>query len=269
MGVTKNLVLGGSGTIGSALCKYLVSQGEQVTNLDVKEGNDLCDMDMTPYAGHDFAWFLAWDVGGAKYLSEAGFQHSMMMNNARICTNVFSFLEKTKMPFLFTSSQLAAPDNTYGVTKLMGERWTHLLNGITVRLWNVYGWEEPGTKSHVIPDLVIQAMTQGKITLMTDGEEERQFIFMNDCVQNFGRIRKSGEKIVHLTNGEWIKIIDIARVVGKLLNVEVIAGNKKGYQNKIEPDPAYKNYPWETSLEKGIQFIMEKAHQYLTVKSAK
>jgi len=101
MGVTKNLVLGGSGTIGSALCNFLRAQGEQVTNLDIKEGSDLCELSMDQYADCDFAWFLAWDVGGAKYLSEAGFQHSMMMNNTRICTNVFSFLEKTKMPFLF------------------------------------------------------------------------------------------------------------------------------------------------------------------------
>ena len=263
MGVAKNLVLGGSGTIGAALCKYLLSKGEEVTNLDIKNGFDLRKDPLDTYTNHDFMWFLAWDVGGAKYLADPDRQHTMMLNNVLICEKVFSFLEKTNMPFLFSSSQLAAPDSSYGVAKLLGEHWSKLLGGYIARFWNVYGWEVPGEKSHVIPDLVIQALTKKKIALMTNGEEERQFIFMEDCVKNLYRIKNENNKLVHLTNGEWISIRQIAIKIGQTLHVPVEFGNKKGYQNKVEPDRSYLNNIWETSLEEGLQFIILQAQEYL------
>jgi len=262
MGARKNLVLGGSGTIGSALCSYLISRGEDVTNIDIKAGFDLRKDSLVPYSNSDFVWFLAWDVGGAKYLTDPNKQHSMMQNNVLICNQVFSFLEKYKIPFLFSSSQMASSDSAYGISKLLGEHWTQLLDGIITRFWNVYGWEEPGEKSHVIPDIIIQGLTKGKISLLTNGDEERQFIFMDDCVKNLYRIRDEKHKFVHLTNGHWIKIRDIAALAGKMLNVPVAFGNTKGYQNKVEPDPIYKNYSWDTSLETGLQKIITKAEEF-------
>ena len=263
MGVAKNLVLGGSGTIGSALCRHLVSLGEEVINLDLKNGFDLRTESLEPYAGSGFVWFLAWDVGGSKYLTDPTKQLTLIRNNVQICERVFPFLEKHSLPFLFSSSQLAAPDNAYGVGKILGEQWTRLLNGITARFWNVYGWEEPGEKSHVIPDLVIQALTKKRITLMTNGEEERQFIFMDDCVRNLYTIRNGGARLVHLTDGTWISIGSVARMIGDMLNVPVEFGTVKGYQNKVDPAISFRDYKWETSLEKGIQYIVSKAKEYL------
>ncbi len=268
MGAAKNLVLGGSGTIGSALCSHLSGLGEEVTNLDIKSGFDLRKDSLDPYLDYHFVWFLAWDVGGAKYLTDPNRQHSMMLNNALICERVFSFLEKSKIPFLFSSSQLAAPDSAYGVSKLFGEHWTKLLDGTITRFWNVYGWEEPGEKSHVIPDLIIQGLTKKKISLLTTGEEERQFIFMDDCVKNLYRISHERSKLVHLTNGHWIRISEIAAAIGKMLDVPVELGRVVGYQNKIEPDPSYKNFRWDTSLENGLQILISKAKIFLTFNSA-
>ncbi|MDP4267864.1 MAG: NAD-dependent epimerase/dehydratase family protein, partial [Bacteroidota bacterium] len=143
----RNLVLGGSGTIGTELCKSLIKQGEEVINLDLKNGFDLRFMDLMPYKNVDYLWFLAWEVGGAKYIYNNNNLYDIINNNSLICHNIFSFLKKTKIPFLFTSSQLASSDNTYGITKLLGEEWTKILGGKTVRFWNVYGWEEPSEKS--------------------------------------------------------------------------------------------------------------------------
>ena len=263
MGAAKNLVLGGSGTIGSALCSYLHRSGEAVTNLDIKTGFDLREDNLAPYTDYDYVWFLAWDVGGAKYLTDPVRQYSLMENNIRICENVFPFLKDSKIPFLFSSSQLVSPDNSYGITKLLGEHWTRLLNGTIARFWNVYGWEEPGEKSHVIPDLFMQGLIKNKITLLTSGEEERQFIYMDDCVKNLFRIRGEQNKMVHLTNGQWVKIREVAAAIGKILNVPVESGESKGYQHKIDPDPTHKNYTWDTSLENGLQLIKLKAMEFL------
>lgn len=263
MGATKNLVLGGSGMIGTALCHFLKGKGESVTNLDLENGHDLRIMNLDEYSNHDFVWFLAWDVGGAKYLSDKSNQHSLMYNNIKICENVFSFLGKHQLPFLFSSSQLAAPDNSYGVTKLMAEHWTSLLGGYCVRFWNVYGWETPGIKSHVIPDLIMQALTQGKISLMTTGEEERQFIYMDDCVRQLDLIRSGSNKDVHLTNGEWIKIRTIAEMIGEKLKAAVSVGDTIGYSNKIDPHPSYRDFNWNTSLSTGLDQLIEFAKNHI------
>ena len=267
MGVTKNLVLGGSGAIGSALCQHLISKNETVINLDLKEGFDLRTESLHDYKNVDYVWFLAWDVGGAKYMNEKKNQLGILRNNTLICQNVFSFLEETGIPFLFTSSQLAADDNTYGMTKLLGEYWSKLLKESQVaRFWNVYGWETPGVRSHVIPDLVMQAITKKEISLFTSGEEQRQFIYMEDCVKNLYIARELKIKNIHLTNGEWIKIKDIAHIIGDLFNVPVHFGIEKGYEKKIDPDSSYADFKWDTSIEKGIQMIAREARYYLNIK---
>ena len=153
--IKKNLVLGGSGTIGSSLCKELKAQGEEVINLDLKIGFDLRTLNLFNYKDVDYVWFLAWEVGGAKFLYNADNQLKIIQNNTLICKNVFSFLKSTQIPFVFASSQLASYDNAYGVTKKLGEQWSRILNGNIVRFWNVYGWETPGERSHIIPDLFI------------------------------------------------------------------------------------------------------------------
>ena len=263
MGNRRNLVLGGSGTIGKPLCSYLESLGEEVVNLDIVNGFDLRSDDMMPYKDVDFVWFLAWDVGGAKYLNSPQNLFDIINNNTLICQKVFTFLKASSLPFLFTSSQLAASDNTYGVTKLLGEEWTRLLEGKIVKLWNVYGWEEPGERSHVIPDLVVSALQNGKIQLLTDGEEQRQFIYIEDCIQNLYKIRGSELKHYHLTSGQWISIFDLANVIAEKLNVPVAKGTIAGYNNKIDSNQSYHEFEFRTSLSEGVDLVIEKAESFL------
>ncbi|RLD57313.1 MAG: hypothetical protein DRJ01_14025 [Bacteroidetes bacterium] len=259
----KNLVLGGSGTIGSALCKELKDQGEEVINLDLKIGFDLRTLNLFNYKNVDYVWFLAWDVGGAKYLYNADNQLKIIQNNTRICENVFSFLKSTQIPFMFVSSQLASYDNAYGVTKKLGEEWSRILNGNIVRFWNVYGWETPGEKSHIIPDLVVRSLQKQPIKLLTNGEEERQFIFMEDTVKNLIRMREMGLKEVDMTNNRWIKIKDLAKIITTKIGTTLELGKEKGYSVRIEANETAKKFHFETTLEQGVDKIIKEAKKYL------
>ena len=263
MGTTTNLVLGGSGTIGTALCEFLINQGEKVINLDIKEGFDLRYQSLEQHKDVDYVWFLAWEVGGAKFLSNPEFQLQIINNNTQICVNTFQFLEKHKLPFLFVSSQLASTDNSYGITKILGETWTKVLGGKIARLWNVYGWEGPGHKSHVIPDMIIQTLTKGSITLLTNGNEERQFIYIDDCVKNLYEFKNSAHQQVHLTNGEWVSIKEIATKIAKLIPAKIELGKNNGYQNKIDPNKTHLLYSYPKTMESGLGNIIEKAQSYL------
>jgi len=259
MAVEKNLVLGGEGLIGRALCTRLRSEGQEVTSLDLKIGFDLRKDSLEPYSNFDFVWFLAWDVGGSKYLVNPDYQHDILLNNVKICERVYNFLHRTKIRFLFTTSQLSGSDSTYGVTKMLGEQWTCQLRGKLARLWNVYGWELPGIRSHVIPDLVMMALKNKAIHLQTSGQERRQFIFDADCTDALVQFRNADSNYADITAPPWVTIEEVANEIGRQLNVPVSTGKTIGYDKIVNPDKPLPGWHPSITLEDGISTIISKA----------
>ena len=181
--IIKNLVLGSEGFVGSALCKYLENIGEEVVHFDIKRGKkEDARVAKLPLNKVDRVYFLAWEVGGAKYLYKRDTQLLQLNWNVDLLQNVMTQLQKSKKPFIFISSQLAEDkDSIYGLLKRLGETWTKQIGGTCVRLWNVYGELENMTeRSHVAGDFVAQAILNGKIEMLTDGQGERQFIQTKD-----------------------------------------------------------------------------------------
>src|SRR5581483_6324294 len=150
----RELILGGAGLIGSELGKALTEKGHEVCSLDLRTGCDLRYVDLKYFHDTDRVWFLAWDTGGVKYINAQNTQHEQYKNNCELSVRIFDCIAQTGKPFLFVTSQLAGQTNAYGLTKLMAEYWASQLGGKVARLWNVYGWEIPGIKTHVISDLV-------------------------------------------------------------------------------------------------------------------
>ena len=137
----RNLVLGSEGFIGTSLCAFLEKKGESVTHFDIKRGDHedarFAELDLSDI---DRVYFLAWDVGGAKYLYKEDIQLGQLDWNLQLLQNVMRQLKRDKKPFLFVSTQLAEEyDTVYGATKRLGEIWTRLLDGLFIRQWNVYG----------------------------------------------------------------------------------------------------------------------------------
>lgn len=67
----------------------------------------------------DFIFFLAFDVGGAKYLSIKNKDFSFIFNNIKILSNTFEILNWSKKRFVYISLyQIHKPDNSYAVAKL-------------------------------------------------------------------------------------------------------------------------------------------------------
>lgn len=59
--------------------------------------------------------------------------------------------------------------------------------GKTVRLWNIYGHERHGIKSHVLTDWINGCLDDGVIRAQTDGTEARQFLHASDTVAAIGK----------------------------------------------------------------------------------
>lgn len=258
----KNLVIGSEGFIGKSFCEFLEKKGESVVRFDIKRGaHEDAREAILPLDNIDRVYFLAWDVGGAKYLYKEDAQLTQLDWNLKLLSNVMTQLEKSKKPFLFISSQLAEEhDTVYGVTKRLGEVWTRIIGGVFIRQWNVYGpIEEESLRSHVIADFIHQALTTGEIKMMTTGEEKRHFIHIDDVCEAWYKALSENHKGIHdVTSFEWVKIIDIANLIGKITGAKVIPGEKVG-STPITPIKG-KIPGWipKIDLEEGLRSTVER-----------
>ncbi len=265
-----NLVIGSDGFIGTPFCRFLEGKGEKVIRFDVKRGKkEDARFAKLPLANVDKVYFLAWDVGGSKYLYVPKLQKNQLDWNLALMRNVFDQLEKAKTPFVFISSQLTEEtDTVYGATKNLGEVWSALLGGVSVRVWNAYGYmEEKNIKSHVISDFIYQALETKKISLMTTGEEWRQFTHIDDLSRAFWMAAHSKElrkSVYDASSYEWIRIRDIADYIACETGATVSYGSQKGH----DPKPAANmgRVPgWlpEREIRESIRLMIEQAEQLL------
>jgi nucleoside-diphosphate-sugar epimerase len=268
----KYLVLGSGGLIGSALTKYIRKRGDEAIEFDIVNSpeEDLRIPDNPLLKERmklaDLCFFLAFDVGGSRYLRTYQYSCDFLSNNVRIMENTFRCIKEMKKPFIFASSQMSNMSySPYGVLKLLGEYYTKSLNGVIVKFWNVYGPERNFEKAHVITDFILKARKNRVINMLTDGMEKRQFLYVDDCcecllilAENYPHIPR--DKELHITSFEWHTIREVAEIVAKLYpGTKIVPGKEKdeiqrGKQN--EPDPYILNYWYpKTSLEEGIKRV--------------
>ena len=185
----KILILGSGGQIGGHLVDFFKLKKEyEILEFDILSGKtfDLRNFNNKNIEKYikksDFIFFLAFDVGGSRYLKKYQKTYNFLMNNLLIMSNVFQLIKKHKKKFIFASSQMSNMDfSPYGTLKRLGEEITKSLNGIYVKFWNVYGIEKDEDKSHVITDFILMAFKKKKIKMLTDGNESREFLYATDC----------------------------------------------------------------------------------------
>jgi nucleoside-diphosphate-sugar epimerase len=250
--MTVNVVLGGAGLIGRALCRRLATAGEEVVSYDLVHGCDLRHVEPPAPAGPAFYWFLAWDVGGAKYLLDPSVQRLTLEHNVALCQRIFGWLERRGARFLVTGSQMAGYPNAYGVTKALAHYWTKCLGGQLSVLWNVYDAAPVSARSHLVPDVVAQAVETGKIRLLTDGTERRQFLHADDCADALVRQRDLGVPEADVTSGEWIRVQDVARLVAEQTGATLHLGDRPGYESLVEPTRPLAGWRPQISLAEGL-----------------
>jgi nucleoside-diphosphate-sugar epimerase len=237
---------------------------------DLRSNKDLLRQRMRE---SDFVFFLAFDVGGSRYLKTYERTYEFISNNTKIMDVTFDALRELQTPFIFASSQMAnMTHSSYGVLKALGDFYTRTLNGLVVKFWNVYGVEHDPEKFHAITDFIVKARHQGRIELLTTGEETRQFLHAEDCSEALYLLAQPAlyqsiprDENLHITTFKWNSILEVARIIGKELGAEVVpAATVDEVQrfHKNEPDPSILKY-WNPriSLEAGIKkVIAEMAH---------
>jgi nucleoside-diphosphate-sugar epimerase len=221
----KYAILGSAGQIGAHLTEYIRSQGHTVNTFDIMnfEYQDLrIDYAIDAYIDRsDFAFFLAFDVGGSQYLKSYQNTFSFIDNNVRIMTNTFRALRDLGKPFIFASSQMSNMHwSSYGALKSVGEHYCRALNSPIVKFWNVYGVEKDPKKTHVITDFVKMAVNKLPICMRTNGTEERQFLYADDCSEALYKMSQQYDKLsrlseYHISSFEWVSVNHVAETISQ------------------------------------------------------
>ena len=271
-------VLGSSGQIGAYLSEYLSRKGHIVREFDIVNGihQDMTHIPNTYLRNaimeSDFVFFLAFDVGGSRYLKKYQHTFDFVNNNTRLMANAFGLLEQYDKPFIFASSQMSNMSySPYGTLKRLGELYTESLGGLVVKFWNVYGIEKDHKKAHVITDFIRKGFEDGDFEMLTDGEEVRQFLYAEDCCEGLEAVMKNYDKFyandpLHITNFDYTTIREVAiiienefKLIGKPVNIiPGKASDTVQLDKRNEADPFIRKY-WspKTDLVTGISKVFE------------
>jgi nucleoside-diphosphate-sugar epimerase len=225
----KVLVLGSAGYIGKNFTNHLLINKYEVIQFDIHDGRKF-DLRISEnqalrksISQADFIFFFAFDVGNANYINKNDANYNFIQNNSKILINTFEVISNFDKPFVFISSQMASNNNSsYGLLKKLGEKLTSSLGGVNCRLWNIFGGIFPDPNNHVIYDIISGAQN-GKISLLTNGEERRQFLRMEDLcsilegiIKNYPSLTKF--EFVDVTSHYWIKIKELAFMISEIYN---------------------------------------------------
>tara|TARA_R100000008_G_C3584381_1_gene171032 strand:+ start:1014 stop:1913 length:900 start_codon:yes stop_codon:yes gene_type:complete len=271
----KYVVTGGSGFIGAHLVKALSQKGE-VTNIDLLPSaqdsaasrdviGDISNTDnnlkfLEALQGAECVFHLA-----AKARVQPSIEHPIEFDQTNV-KGTLNMLELSREAgvknFIFTSSsslygnthiyptpETLAPNplSPYGLQKLIGEQYCQLysrihdMNTACLRYFNVYGENAPteGAYCLVIGKFIQQALAGKNLTIFGDGQQKRDFTYVQDVVQaNILAAEKvegmQGEAF-NIGNGDNRSVQEIADVFGlpcdylpeRLEPKETLADNSK------------------------------------------
>ena len=186
--------------------------------------------------------------------------------------NVFGLLEKYSKPFVFASSQMSNMSySPYGVMKRVGELYATTLRGLIVKFWNVYGIEKDHEKAHVITDFIRKGYEEGQFEMLTDGTEQRQFLYAEDCCEALEIVMNNysdfkSEDPLHITSFDYSSIREVASIIqnqfsliGKKVTIKPGKTKDSVQLDKRNEASEYITKWWKpkTTIEQGISKVFE------------
>jgi UDP-glucose 4-epimerase len=122
------------------------------------------------------------------------------------------------------------PLSPYAVTKLTGEFYCQIfadvfhLPTVSLRYFNVYGpWQDPTSEyAAVIPKFITNVLSDKPPVVYGDGEQTRDFTFINDVIQaNIRAAESNATGVFNTAGGKRITINELAKTVMQLCNKKI------------------------------------------------
>jgi GDP-L-fucose synthase len=291
--VTRVLVTGGGGFLGSHLVERLEARGDEVY-VARRRDYDLTRWDdaerLFEDARPELVFHLAAEVGGigANQANPGRYWYANLMMGAHVLEltriagvrklvtlgTICEYPKFTPVPFREEDLWNGYPEETnapYGVAKksvLVGTqsyRAQYGTNAIHLLPVNLYGPRDNFDlqTSHVIPALIRKmAENPERIVLWGDGSPTREFLYVEDAVDGLvlAAERFDGEEPVNLGTGEEISIAGLAQLIAELTGfageVEWDTSKPNGQpRRKLNTDRARELFGFEakTPLREGLE----------------
>lgn len=259
--MSKILVTGGAGFIGSNFCNIMTKKGHQVTAFDSlylgKKENlipevtfvqgDVKNRADLERAGTDFDYILHLAASSSAPMFEDDLRGAME-NNILGHLDVLNFardIKAKKVLFASTSSiygnnptpltedQFVVPPNFYSVTKHAQEETSIVyskrygLEIIAFRFMSVYGPNEGHKKifANVLSQF-IWGMAKGKPAILYgDGKQERDFTNVRDIVQGIelgmNTEKRYGFNVFNIGTATAVNLIDLVALINKVMGTNI------------------------------------------------
>ena len=303
---SKIYIAGHRGMVGSAILRSLENQG--YANLIYKTSEELDLTEQTQVQSFlenekpEFVFLAAAKVGGIvannTYRADFIYQNLMIQNNV-----IHAAYENGVTKLMFLGSSCIYPKNApqplkeeylltglleptnepYAIAKIAGIKMCEAYrdqygcNFISVMPTNLYGPNDNYdlNNSHVLPALLrkfIEAKTNGDkaVTIWGSGTPLREFLHADDlasaCLYLMENYNESG--LVNIGVGEDISIIDLARLVKKIVGFEgeILTDTTKpdGTPRKLMDVSRLADLGWRSSitLEEGIGKVYNEVKEY-------
>jgi UDP-glucose 4-epimerase len=226
------LVTGAAGFIGSHLCRRLVAEGFEVVGLDdLSEGSldNLADVSEVRFEEADLRDedAVAGAARGCVAIFHQGAKRAVPRSmafpvettdvNVRGTLNVLlaahgsgavvvaassSSVYGDQERFPLDEDMTPSPRSPYAASKMAGEvyvsafRRSHDVRGVSLRYFNVYGpGQDPENEyAAVIPRFIVACMTGDRPVIFGDGEQARDFTYIDDVVEANLRCARAPEE---------------------------------------------------------------------------
>lgn len=219
--MTKALITGGAGFIGSAIARKLLAEGWQVRVLDDLFSGKLANLEgldlefikgdvsdprvvRDAVQGMDYVYHQAAVASVARSFSDPWLCHRVNVDGTffvldearkagvkRVMLAVSAAAYGTNPNLPLAETEAVAPISPYAIHKIVGELYARVMTGemgldvVGLRYFNVYGprQDPQGEYAAVIPKFV-SAMVAGKRpTIFGTGEQTRDFLFVEDVAR--------------------------------------------------------------------------------------
>lgn len=298
------LVTGGAGFLGAALANRLAAEGHHVHVLDDLSNGDsgrlrkgiafiTGDVDNIP-----LLWSLLQDVDCVYHLAaRVSVPQSILYPRDYERVNVggtVSLMEAMRdtgiRRVIFTSSgavyghqvhqpvredDVPRPDSPYAVSKWSAEQYIHTigelwgLETVALRIFNAYGPYQslPASHAPVVPRFLQQVMTGGSIVVFGDGQQTRDYIFVDDVVEALvtaAMARGISRSVINIGRGQETSVNDLIRAIekatGKRANViynQAKSGGVPRLAADIDRARRLLGVQPGVDLERGLRLIVE------------
>ena len=156
----------------------------------------------------------------------------------------------------------------YALTKWLGEElvmhWNKVYNlkTISLRFFNVYGPKSRtgGTYGAMFGVFLAQKLAGLPFTIVGNGKQKRDFIYINDVVEAIITAAKSNfsGEIFNVGSGKTVSVNNIVKLLGgKKVYIPKRPGEPDTTQADINKIKKYLNWSPKVSIEDGINYLMK------------